>query len=122
LRERAGVADELDRPGGDREPALVVPYGGAGCRGQPAPAQGVLYRQVVVGERPSCSQQCRGRGGASLGDEKCKAVEQQVERKGCARSRGEGLDGTADVQEDVAFGVVPGADGLGPGFLIRLAG
>jgi len=64
LRERAGVADELELSRGDRQHGLVVPHGVGGRRGHPPPAKDVLHRDLE--KRFRCLAQRRSRGGASL--------------------------------------------------------
>ena len=119
LRERAGVADELDLSRGDRAHALVVPHGVAGGVGHPAPAQDVLDRDVrrapslraaSVGAAAACPSVISRRGRRAAG-------RADAER----RRRREGLDGAADLQEDVPSGQVPGEDRRGPGGQVGLA-
>ena len=99
LGERAGAANELDLSRRDRHHSLEVPDERAGRRGHPPQAQTVLHRDVGSGEDPPCSQQRRGRGGASLGDHQGQAVEQQVDRARITRERGQRLGGEADLTQ-----------------------
>ena len=80
-RGRAGPAARRSRA------ALVVPHGGAGARGQPAPPQRRPRPECSVSDL-RCALQGRGRGGTSVGDQQREAVEQQVERDAGARRRG----------------------------------
>ncbi len=119
LREGAGVADELQRSRGDRQHALVVPHGEAGRRGHPAPAKGVLRRDLE--KRFRCLLQSRSPGGASLDGQQSKPVEQQVEWTGRSRRRGEGPGGARYLTDDASSYEVAGHDRPGPGDQVGLA-
>ena len=97
LCERAGVADKLDLPRGDRMQTIEIPQRRGGDHGHPAPPQDVLDRNA--GELLRCTLHRRGRGSVSVCDQQSEAIEQQVEG---ARStwRRKGLDGAADLLQD----------------------
>ena len=120
LRKRAGIADELDLPRGDRMRAVIVPDGVAGRRGHPAPAQDILHRDV--GERCRCPLQHRSRGGVSVGGQQGEPVEQQVEGTRSTRPRRERPDGAADLQQDApSRGLPSGDERRAPGCQVGLA-
>ncbi len=99
LRKRAGVADELDLSHGERMHAFEVPQEGARGRGHPTPPQDVLDGDF--GQRCRRSLQCRTRGGRSVDGQQGKTVKQQVQGTRVTWRRREGLNGAADLQEDV---------------------
>jgi hypothetical protein len=108
LRDRAGIADELNLSRGDGARAVVVPHGVAGRRGHPAPAQDVLHRDV--GERFRNSLQRRSRCGVSVGGQLGKPVEQQVDGVRSTRASREGLDRAAYLEEHATSLEIPGGD------------
>ena len=119
LRERAGVADELNLPDGDRVHALEVPNERACDRGHPAPPQDVLHGDID--ERLRCGLQHRSGDGVSLGGQQREAVEQEVEGTRTTPRRREGLDGAADLQQYAAFGEMPRHTGCTPRGQVSLA-
>src|SRR5260370_927089 len=76
-RKRARATDKLGMPLADRAFALVVPDGGAGAYGHPAPPQDALEGEVD--KRLRRSLQRGRRDGASSGVEQGAPVQQQVE-------------------------------------------
>jgi hypothetical protein len=54
LGQRAGIAGELDVPGGEHEPAVVVPQIHGGAARQPEPANPLLAGEFVAAERAQC--------------------------------------------------------------------
>ena len=99
--ERAGIAGELEVPGGHLVPALVVPHIMGGMTGHEEPPQLVLKSQPTAAERGDGSSHRRRSGLIPVGDQDGQPVQQQVRRaprQRCGRraERGHGHLGQAD--------------------------
>ena len=119
--ERAGVTSELDLAGAHCVPAVEVPDGHRGRRGQNTPLEPLLTRDLVVAEGTHRPAE-RGHGcGASFDDELREAVQQQVVRPGLVDRRGCRSRRSGDL-EHVGVGQTAGEQRRAPRVEIGLAG
>ena len=99
LRQRAGVADELDLPHGDRIQAVEVPHHGGGAVAIQPHRRTSSTGMLVSTSAARCKVAAAAAGPSVVSSGK--AVEQQIQRTRITRRRREGLDGAADLQEDI---------------------
>ena len=111
-------ASRTNRSSSRRSPACARrPTRVAGGRGQPAPAKGVLRRDL---QRLPLLVQGRNRGGVSVGGQHGEAIEQQVEWTRRSRRRREGPGGAGDLADEAPCREVAGCR-RAPGDQVGLA-
>ncbi len=119
--ERADVTRELDRAGGEHEPALVVPQLHGDAASVPQPSELLLGGDALATEGRQGALQHRHPSRMPLGDQQSQAIQEEIGGARGARRPGRATSGLGDLSQSGSGGQMAGEDRRGERFEVRLA-